>query len=180
MKLKSFIFVSLHMKFLRIIFILCFGFSGLYFSYPLINQPYLVCDAIPELNKQIIAFVKTTLHKKVGKGECWDLAAQALNKTGASWDKNYVFGKEIATSGECIYPGDIIQFEGVEVEYEKKGTFYKEDMEHHTAIIYEVKDKGSFILAEQNTAIHGRKVGLSPLELKNIRKGKYKIFRPVK
>ena len=52
-------------------------------------------------------------------------------------------------------------------------------MAHHTAIIYEVKGKEEFILADQNTGRSGRKVGLSPIEFKNITKGKFKIFRPV-
>jgi hypothetical protein len=163
------------MKSTGILFIIC---SGLFW----VNSPAKIysCDTVPELNKQVIAFVKSTLGKKIGKGECWDLAAQALNTVHAQWDKNYIFGKEINVASECIYPGDIIQFEGVELEYEKKGVFYKEDLAHHTAIIYEVKDKQSFVLAEQNTDNYGRKVGLNSFELKNIRKGKYKIFRPVK
>src|SRR5688572_15897370 len=33
------------------------------------------CDTVPELNQKVIDFVKTKLNKKVGEGECWDLAA---------------------------------------------------------------------------------------------------------
>jgi hypothetical protein len=142
-----------------------------------INAP---CDKIPELNQKIIVFVNSKLNKKVGRGECWDLAAEALNITGAVWDKKYGFGREIKSTSECVFPGDIIQFEQVEVMYENKGTFYVENMEHHTAIIFKVKEKGNFILAEQNTSSLGKKVGLNPVELKNIRKGKYSIFRPVR
>lgn len=138
------------------------------------------CDTIPELNKQIVAFVKGSLNKKVGRGECWDLAAQALNKVGANWDKNYVFGKEVAYKTECVYPGDIIQFEGVEIEYKRKDILYHEQLEHHTAVVYLVKDKGKFVVAEQNTNTHGKKVGLSDLELNTILKGDFKIFRPNK
>lgn len=140
----------------------------------------LDCDTVPELNKQIIAFVKGSLNKKIGRGECWDLAAQALNKVGADWDKNYVFGKEVAYKTECVYPGDIIQFEGIEIEYKKKDIFYREQLEHHTAVIYRVKDRGNFVVAEQNTNTLGKKVGLNDLELKNILKGSFKIFRPHK
>jgi hypothetical protein len=138
------------------------------------------CDSIPILNKQIIVFVKNALSKKIGRGECWDLAAQALNKVGATWDKNYVFGREVDIKKDCIYPGDVIQFEGIEIEYEKKGILYKEELEHHTAIIYKVKDKTNFVVAEQNTSTLGKKVGLSALELKSILKGSYKIYRPYK
>lgn len=138
------------------------------------------CDQVPDLNKKIINHIKTKIGKKVGRGECWDLAADALNTVGATWDKDYVFGKEIDPAKECVYPGDIIQFEGVEVEYRKGNTIYYEDLSHHTAIVYQVKNKGSFIMAEQNTSTGGKKVTLDPLELTNITKGKYTVYRPVK
>jgi len=140
----------------------------------------LACDQVPELNQKMIDFVKASLNKKVGRGECWDLAAQGLNKIGATWDKNYGFGKEIDPKKECVYPGDIIQFEGVKIEYQKKNTTYWEELDHHTAIVFKVNNKESFIVAEQNTSVLGKKVGLSTLELKNILKGSYKVFRPVK
>jgi hypothetical protein len=140
----------------------------------------MACDNIPELNKKMYEFVKSKLNKKVGRGECWDLAAQGLNSIGANWDKDYVFGKEVDPVKDCIYPGDIIQFEGVKIQYQKGKTTYFEEMDHHTAVVYKVNDKGSYVVAEQNTSVHGKKVGLSNLELKNILKGKYKIFEPVK
>ena len=143
------------------------------------NTSINVCDSIPSLNKKIIDFVKTKIGKKVGKGECWDVAAEALNTSGAKWDGNYKFGKEINYKTDCVYPGDIIQFEGVTVKYEIDKKKFSESMAHHTAIIYEVKGKEEFILADQNTGRSGRKVGLSPIEFKNITKGKFKIFRPV-
>ncbi|MEI7983817.1 MAG: hypothetical protein WCI71_19375, partial [Bacteroidota bacterium] len=109
-----------------------------------------------------------------------DLAAEALNSLNAEWDKKYRFGREIDFRDECVYPGDIIQFEKVKVKYREGNRQYEETMYHHTAIIREVKGKGLYILAHQNTAFSGRKVGLSDLDLKNITKGKFKIYRPVK
>jgi hypothetical protein len=138
------------------------------------------CDDVPALNKQIVSFVKSKLNKKVGRGECWDLAAEALNSVGAKWDHDFAFGRPVDIKKECVYPGDIMQFEGVEVEYRDKNTFYSEQYDQHTAVIFEVKDKESFVMAEQNTSSHGKKVSLNGLELKNIRKGKFKLFRPVK
>lgn len=142
-------------------------------------RPIKVCDSIPSLNKKIINFVKTKIGKKVGKGECWDVAAEALNTSVAKWDGNYKFGEEVNYKTDCIYPGDIVQFEGVTIKYEIEKKKFSESMAHHTAIIYEVKGKEEFILADQNTGRSGRKVGLSPLELKNITKGKFKIYRPI-
>ena len=57
-------------------------------------------------------------------------------------------------------------------------TQYAEEMDQHTAIVYEVKKRGSYIVAEQNTTRHGRKVGLSDFALSHIVKGKTEFFRP--
>lgn len=173
------------MRILITILIIIIGFffqsfnSTSFYIYQSNNTSY-ACDSIPELNKQVIDFVTANIKKKVGRGECWDLAAEALKLINASWDGKYKYGREVFFQNECIYPGDIIQFEGVIVKYKKGDVSYKEEMAHHTAIIYEVKGMGDFILAHQNTEFSGKKVGLSPLELKNITKGKYKIYRPTK
>jgi hypothetical protein len=167
------------MKFL--IFALSLFLPFYFFSFKTLPAyGFVDCDKIPELNKQMVDFVKSQMGKKVARGECWDLAAQGLNKIGANWDKNYIFGKEIDVKKDCIYPGDIFQFEGVKIEYKKGNTTYWEEMEHHTAIVFKVNGKENFTMAEQNTSSLGKKVGLSELELKNILKGKYKVFRPVK
>lgn len=138
------------------------------------------CDQVPELNQKMLAFVKASLNKKIGRGECWDLAAQGLNSIGASWDKSYGFGKEVDPGKDCIYPGDIVQFEGVKIQYQKGNTIYWEEMDHHTAVVFKVNARENYVLAEQNTSTLGKKVGLSNLELKNVLKGTYKVFRPVK
>lgn len=159
---------------ITIIFPVIGFFFSSYFS------PFGNCDQIPELNKQILAFVKTKINKKVGRGECWDLASEALNSVGAKWDHDFEFGKIVNPKSECIFPGDIMQFEGVELDYRKGNTIYHEDLAHHTAIIYEVKTKGSFMLAQQNTNTGGKKVSLEPFDMSSVSKGQYKIFRPVK
>ncbi len=144
------------------------------------TRSYYVCDDTPDLNKKILEYVNSQMNKKVGRGECWDLAAGALNSNNANWDKEFKYGREVSLKKECVYPGDIMQFENVEIEYTKGKSNYKEKMARHTAIIYEVKGEGEFTLADQNTTQHGRKVGLSSLKLKDITKGKYKFFRPEK
>jgi hypothetical protein len=137
------------------------------------------CAEVPELNQKILVFVNGKVGKKIGRGECWDLAAEALNQAGAEWDHNYGFGKPVNAEKDCIYPGDIIQFKGVKLQYEFNGSICKEEMAMHTAIIYEVKKKNSYILAEQNTSYGGRKVTLKSLDVNNITKGKFQIYRPV-
>jgi hypothetical protein len=138
------------------------------------------CDTVPDLNQEIIGIVKRQIGKTVDRGECWDVAALVLNKTGARWDKQYEYGRRVDPEKECIYPGDLIQFEGVTIKYKKGQAVYTETMGHHTAIVYEVKSKGVYVLAHQNTGKYGRKVGLSDLDLTTITEGTYLFYRPVK
>lgn len=155
------------------------AFSFLLFLCPVnVSGP---CEGpVPELNQKVVAFAKSRLNKKVGRGECWDLAAEALNSAGANWDKKFRFGREIDPMKDCVWPGDVIQFEGVRINYKKGNTTWYEELDHHTAIVYEVRSRGNYVLADQNTSTHGKKVGLNDLELQNVKKGKYKFFRPVK
>lgn len=140
----------------------------------------LVCDSVPPLNRQVVAFAKSKLGQQVGAGECWDLAAQALEGIGAKWNGAYVFGRAVNYRTACVYPGDIVQFEGVVLAYEQDGMRVEEQMGHHTAIVVEVKGRGDFIIADQNSGAAGKKVALSPLRLATVRKGEIRVFRPVK
>ena len=174
------------MKFVNVISVLIICFFILSFnttehkSVKLTDFNTSYCDDTPELNKQVVDFVTANLKKKVGKGECWDLAAGALNLIGAKWNGAYVYGDVVRYKTECVYPGDIIHFNGVKVTYEVDNRIYTEIMDQHTAIIYKVEGKGDYIIAHQNTAFSGRKVGLSPLNLEDITKGRFTIYRPVK
>ena len=53
-------------------------------------------------------------------------------------------------------------------------------MSHHTAIIFEVIDKTNFTMAHQNNGYSGKKVGISPIDLATLTKGKFKIYRAEK
>jgi hypothetical protein len=145
-----------------------------------IYNPCYSQDSIPLLNQQIIEYVKTTIGKKVDRGECWDLANKALTLINADWNHEYKYGRVLDLKKDIIYPGDIIQFEGVKVKYKKGNTTYSESMEHHTAIVFRIVDKGVYELAHQNTGFSGRKVGLSTLDISTIIKGKMSIYRPTK
>lgn len=137
------------------------------------------CDSVPELNKGVIAFTQSKMNKKVGRGECWDLAKFALEHVGASWDGGYVFGRKL-DKGECLLPGDIIQFEHIKIKYKKGSNTFTESMPHHTAIIYEVISEDEVKLTHQNTGYTGRKVGVSGLKFSTIQSGKYMVYRPQK
>ena len=143
------------------------------------SQSIIHCPQQPEINKQIIRYVNQHTGQKVGRGECWDLAAAALNNAGARWDQGLVFGKKIKyKSGECLSPGDIIQFENVKLTYVKNNSQYTEEYAHHTAIIYTIGPKGTLIIAQQNTSDYGRKVSLDPFNFNDVKSGSIIIYRP--
>jgi hypothetical protein len=142
--------------------------------------PFTGCDSIPELNRHIIEYTEAHKGKKIGRGQCWDFAAAALNEVHARWDGLYGFGERTDPKTECVYPGDIIQFEGVRVEYTTENRRWREEMSHHTAIIYKVRSDHEFDLIHQNFGPQGKKVGVTHLDLNNITKGEYTIYRPVK
>jgi hypothetical protein len=137
------------------------------------------CGELPPINKLIVTFVKANIGKKVGRGECWDLAAQALNQSGALWDGVYVFGKKLDLTKDCVFPGDIIQFENVQVQYTKQNAVYRETMDHHTAVVFSVDENKNMILAEQNTSDGGKRVRLSEFIPGNVRTGNVYVYRPV-
>lgn len=152
-------------------------FLFLIVSLSIVNQSYSQCDEVDSLNQRIASLAGGKMGKKVGRGECWDLAQYVLEETNCEWDGMYVFGEELAPSA-CLMPGDIIQFKNVVIKYQKGKTKYTEMMTHHTAIVYEVKSKDEVVLIHQNTGYTGRKVGTSALVFSTITKGKYWIYRP--
>ncbi|MCG8307952.1 MAG: hypothetical protein MI975_11220 [Cytophagales bacterium] len=145
----------------------------------------LLTPAVPAINKKVIEYVNTVIGKKVARGECWDLAAAALEYAGAYLDRSnqkniYVFGKELNPNQDNIYPGDIIQIEDVKMEYTKGNMIYTETMRHHTAIIYEIVEKNVFKIAHQNTSFSGKKVGISNFDLNTVQQGTVIFYRPYK
>ncbi len=141
----------------------------------LLAQP----DSLPPLNQRVVAFVREQVGRRVGRGECWDLAAQALDAAGAKWDGDYGFGRKLDPDKETILPGVIVQFEGVEFRWEEDRAIHTVSMPHHTAIILEVKAPGSFIIGQQNTRETGRKVGAGELVLSRRVKGSIGFYAPV-
>jgi hypothetical protein len=136
-------------------------------------------DTIPPLNKRVVQYVNSVIGTQVDRGECWDLAYQALTLIEAKWNGEYVYGKVIDYKKEIVYPGDIIHFKGVVVKQTKGLTTITETMDQHTAIIMKVYGKGIYELAHQNTGFSGRKVGMSPIDLNGVTKGRVTIYRPV-
>jgi len=136
------------------------------------------CGETPQFNQRILQIANAKMNKKVGRGECWDLAQLVLEETGAVWDGLEEYGKLIHHKSECIYAGDIIQFKNVKIKWEEGKYTYEEVMKHHTAIVHEVKEDGTLVLIHQNTGQHGRKVGTTIFRINDMKKGKIMVYRP--
>lgn len=154
------------MKYFSFIGILFFLFSISTFS------------QIPKQNVEIIEYVNTVINTKVDRGECWDLANQALTRTNAQWDGKYKYGKLVNPENDSIYQGDIIHFSNVKIKNKINNILYTEIMKNHTAIIYKVINNYEYKIAHQNTSEGGKKVIISNLNIKNCTNGKIKIYRP--
>lgn len=154
------------------IFLCCFHVNA--------QLPYS-CDSTNTLNSEILKVVEPYIGKKIDRGECWDLANFALTEVGATWDGLLDYGTEYDYSKQCMQPGDILQFEKVEMKGEdENGNGYMETFYHHTAIVYSVGENGEVQLMHQNTGQFGKKVGISTLYFADMKKGKIQAYRPVK
>ena len=65
---------------------------------------------MPQANEEIVKYVTSVIGKKVDRGECWDIANQALTRINGKWDHKFMYGKLLDPKRDVVYPGDIIQF----------------------------------------------------------------------
>lgn len=135
------------------------------------------------LNEDIIDYIRQQENAKVGdKGECWDLAEEALKDAGAKTSRD--FGKITHTADykwgtavkmEQAMPGDIIQFKNHIIVHKKikedgSGIISTSTTDHHTAVVLRIIDRGQGIIEvyEQNAN-----------NVRFVKKGKY-YFKSVK
>lgn len=156
-----------------------------------------MADKTKTVSQRVVEYAQNRIGHKVGTGECWDLAFEALKHAGAKtpWDLNqtYVWGTEIARVVD-VQPGDILQFEGVKIEWSwvtsKKNVTTTQTQTytfaHHTAIVEKV-DSGTFVTllhsnvqskpgSPHNRNVSRMQVNLSP---ENIRGGTITVYRPM-
>lgn len=137
--------------------------------------------AAPKDGQAVLDFANSKKGQKVGSGECFDLADQALKKNGfktasdygeVTRDGDYQWGKEVPLND--AKPGDVLQFRDYKNETktrteDDKG--WKERTEtqsrpHHTAIVVSNDGKGNVTVLEQN-APKGSKVTQRVLHMGN-------------
>lgn len=134
-----------------------------------------------ELNGKVIAFVNKVLGTSVGRGECWDLAQEALDMNLADWNRHTTFGLPLNPETDEIKAGDIIQFRTLKItEHLPGGVTQWETLgaPDHTAVIYKVLGKKRYTLAHQNVG-GKRTVMMGNINLANVTDGRYWIYRPV-
>src|SRR3954471_16605928 len=77
------------------------------------------------LNQKVLEYARAKVDQQVGTGECWDLAEEAVTKSGGESSKgltgvnvkafesaDYKWGTEVKL--DAAQPGDILQFKGHE------------------------------------------------------------------
>lgn len=127
--------------------------------------------AVPALNKSVLAFAQGKFGQQVGRGECWDLAAQALIAAGARPANGYNFGT-VVTSAK---PGDIIQF--YNARFETANSWFQMGSPNHTAVVESVNGNTIVILQQNVNGV--RKVSRQTLDLGTKTQGSYTFFRPM-
>lgn len=154
-----------------------------------------------ELGRAVVKFARDQLGKKVGDGQCANLAVAALKTAGAKdthdfgisgVDRDYRWGT-LVERHEDVQPGDIVQFRKVTIviktEFKSaKGSGYRIETHrypHHTSIIARNLGKGKFKVLEQNAGpsksqVERQKVQENDLNLSHLTEGKVWIYRPVK
>jgi hypothetical protein len=134
-----------------------------------------------DINDCIMSYVNSVIGKTVGRGECWDLAQEALDGCGADWDRPWIFGTPLDPDKDPVKPGDIIQFKSVKLveKLPDGGTKWQVfGAPDHTAVIIAVQGLRQYKLAHQNT--EGKRfVIVTSVNLDQMTSGRYRIYRPV-
>jgi hypothetical protein len=153
------------------------------------------------INQNIVIWASGRVGQQVGKGECWDLADQALRKAGAKSsaelgpmdeDADYVWGDPIQLKD--AQPGDILQFRDfdvttvieIEVDFTDGSGGMTETKEivqsrgHHTAIVEAVKGVGLLQVLEQHVKPLGKKVQRHVIPTQNSRGAPVTSYKSVK
>lgn len=104
---------------------------------------------VPELNRKVVEFCRQNFDKKVGSGDCAQLATLSLAAAGAKRQGIYTWGREL-DEREPLLPGDCLQLELVEMKAPK----FSRGFHHHTAVVEEVRPN-EIVVFHQNVRPKG-------------------------
>lgn len=112
---------------------------------------------------RFLNYAVTRLGQRIGRGECWDLADQALESLpsvmyhrGLGPGGDYKWGLLSATITRAnpvanLRPGMILQFRDAVFHWRRNRKVYLRKAEHHTAIVSAVSDdKNDLCILHQN------------------------------
>jgi hypothetical protein len=129
-------------------------------------------DDLPQLNEGVLNFATNNIGNRIGRGECWDLADQALRAVGAEPAQGYTFGHRINVND--VIPGDILQF--TSARFDEPGYWVVMGVPNHTAVVQAVGQDRLFIL-QQNFA-GKRYVTTYDINPDSMTSGTLEAFRP--
>lgn len=135
------------------------------------------CAKVPAINKKITAYVKTQIGKKCGD-YCNSIFENAHKAAGLDWWGDPV-GTRIDYSKECVYPGDMLKLEEVELSWEKDGG--TQTMKYGMTVlyvIYKVKARGAYTVVRTATIDGKMKVITQDIEINKHKGRKPEIKRP--
>ena len=127
---------------------------------------------LPPLNEGVLNFATNNIGNRIGRGECWDLADQALRAVGAVPARGYTFGDRIDV--DDVIPGDILQF--TSARFDEPGYWVIMGVPNHTAVVQADGQDRLFIL-QQNFA-GKRYVTTYDMNPDNMTSGTLEAFRP--
>ena len=155
----------------------------------------------PSLGEKIVDYCKSHKGQQVDRGECYDLAHQALRSAGAKTggkdspgEGDYTWGDLIlvlesaktspkATQGKLgdVRPGDILQFRDAKFEGPLRGRNgrYATIMDHHTAVVSGVERQGKVVKIYQQNHNGKRVVLHDTLYTDDLKQGWMRVYRPV-
>lgn len=133
-----------------------------------------------EITAAVLRYAKQNLGRRIGRGECWDLADKALEESGGKCshdygkvtpNANYVWGTLVSLAN--AKSGDIIQYRNftwTRRVTQKDGSWEESSGEypHHTAILNGKKGNSPscWHVYEQNWPANVKKVQLNTVFLK--------------
>ncbi len=130
----------------------------------------------PYLNTKVLSYSESQKGKKVGNGECWTLAAEALKDAKAHGANGYTYGRQLA-KGAVIFPGDIIQFTSAKFEGHSNGGSWWVQMgfPNHTAVVRRVLGPTRYEILQQNPG----PVNAATIDFKDLKSGTFEFWRAV-
>lgn len=137
-------------------------------------------ESATEPGASLAALARASEGKKFGQGECWDFAAALLDRTNCDWERPRHFGKAIDPAKEVLQPGDILQFESVQISWKRQnrsGTIFL-GFPSHTAIVLAAKGTAVEIAHQNYNQV--RHVTRLTLDLAEVTQGKWTAYRPVR